>query len=759
METNHSVLYNIFSAEQLFKSWENIKSKNKAGGIDNVSIKQFDGAVKENLVKLQNELVSRSYIPEPYLRFFIKKDSGEFRSLALMTIRDKIVQRALLNFYEERIDKTFSRFSYAYRKSKSHLNAIDNVQSLLKKGFCFFAHLDIDNYYDSIDRDILINNCKKHFNNEYILTLLKMWIKTGIVYKQQFMDTPVGIAQGGIVSPLLSNIYLDNLDKELLLKKIIFIRYADNILLIDRKQDKLTNSIKLCKEYIESKLKLRINEDRLNIIHKNQGFTFCGIHFKNAKRIIDKNKLEILKEKLSANFESTDFYKYIKEMNETVRGIKYYFSKFDVSEQFNELEDKMTEGLANYINKLLLRKDLRKIGTVKKVIREINFLKERTANEKLMLENIIIGKLKIYQDKIVSSASIEKSISRKRRKYIEQFYKSVDVMIVKRGSKLGVSKDKFVISTYDNQKREIPSDKIKNIMISTEGVGITSSAVKLCCEKKIAMNFADNLGKSYGVLISNNSPYFSVSILQTETNTSEKGKYIAREIVKGKIKNQLAVLKYYIKNRDDLDPAKKYINAEILNINSNISKLDNIKLGDEKNYLLDVFLGIEGICALSYWNCIRQLIPEEYEFPSRQTRGTSDPVNMLLNYGYGFLYNRILNAVMLNGMNPNIGFLHREQKQKPVLVYDLIEQFRAPVVDRTVIAALSRKLNIKTDKNILSEETRIKFADKILLRLNSEITYSNRKLTLNDLIFEKTKELVKYLNNEITNYSSYIFKW
>ncbi|MDZ4711305.1 MAG: CRISPR-associated endonuclease Cas1 [bacterium] len=759
METNQNVLYNIFSSEQLFKSWENVKSKNKAGGIDNVSIKQFEGAVKENLVKLQNEVVTRAYIPEPYLRFFIKKESGEFRPLALMTIRDKIVQRALLNFYDERIDKTFSKFSYAYRKSKSHLNAIENVQSLLKKGFCFFAHLDIDNYYDCIDRNILIDNCKKHFNNEYILTLLKMWVKTGIVYKEQFIDTPVGIAQGGIVSPLLSNIYLDNLDKELLTKRIIFIRYADNILLVDRKQEMLANSIKFCKDYLESKLKLRINEDRLHIIHRNQGFTFCGIHFKNAKRIIDNKKLEILKEKLSANYESTDFYKYIQDMNETVKGIKYYFSKFDVSDQFNELEDKMIEGLSNYINKLLLRKDLRKIGTIKKVIREINFLKERTSNEKLILENIIIGKLRIYQDKLVSPASVEKSISRKRKKYIEQYYKSVDVMIVKKGSKIGISKDKIIISSYDNQKKEIHADKIKNLIISTEGVSITSNAIKLCCEKKISMNFVDFLGKPFGVLLSNNSPYFSVSILQTEINSSDKGKLVARSIVKSKVKNQLAVLKYFIKNREDLDPVKKYIDSEIENINSNLSKIDNINLAEEKNYLLDVFLGIEGICAVSYWNCFRQLIPDGYDFPGRQTKGTNDPVNMLLNYGYGFLYNRILNSVMIAGLNPHIGFLHREQKQKPTLVFDLIEQFRAPVVDRTVIALLSRKFEIKTEKYYLSEETRIKFAERILLRLNSEITYNKKKLTLNDLIFEKTKDFVKYLKNETANYNPYIFKW
>jgi group II intron reverse transcriptase/maturase/CRISPR-associated endonuclease Cas1 len=749
----------IFSSERLQRAWQSVKDKGKAGGIDKISVNQFDSESEKLLSDLRNELLTLSYAPEPYLRFFIKKDSGEYRPLALSSIKDKIVQRTVMDYYEPAIDKRLSMYSFAYRKSKSHLNAIDQVQRLVKKEGCFVGLLDIDDFFDNIDRKILASHCRDFIKDEYVINLIRMWTEIGVVWNRKYIENPKGIAQGGIISPMLSNIYLNSFDQVLLRKHILYIRYADNVFLIHKSMELLEKNFNFCRDYLKTNLNLTLNESKCQLLPVKDGFTFCGIHFVGGKRIIDPAKFLLLKEKLSAVREEKDFNIFAQKINETIRGIKHYFSKFDVTEQFSELEKALAEGMTGYINSLLKTKAIRKISTVKKIIRSINLIKSRSFNERQLFENLVISKLDLFSADSAGESAMKQSMARKKRKYIEQYYKSVDVIVVKKGSQLGVSKNKLLISTYGKPKREVPADKLKNLMISTEGVSITSNAVKLCCEMKISLNFVDFFGKPYGVLLSHNSPYFSVSMKQTEACSGGKGKSIAINIVKGKVRNQIAVLRYFIKNREEIDGGRKFIDDEIQQMEKNLAKLDSIDRTAERDDLLNTILGIEGICAVSYWKCFRGLLPDELDFPGRETKGSDDPVNMLINYGYGILYNRVLNSVMVNGLNPHIAFLHREQKQKPTLVFDLIEQFRAPVVDRTVIAALRRKMKIKIEKNFLDDSTRQNIAGKVLARLNSELTYGGRKITYNDLIFVKTKELVKHIKGEVVNYCPYIFKW
>lgn len=749
----------IFTRERLVRSWLAIKEKGKAGGIDKISIKEFEALSDRYITELHNELVTLKYAPEPYLRFFIRKESGEYRPLALSSIKDKIVQRAVMEHYDNSIDKRLSPYSFAYRRSKSHLNAIDQIHRLVKREGSHVGLLDIDDFFDNIDRNILLDRCRQFFDSEYVLNLIAMWIKIGVIWKMKYIESHKGITQGGIISPMLSNIYLNCFDQALIKRGIIYIRYADNIFLIHKEKELLERNVKFCKEYLENVLKLKLNTGKCEQMPVSSGFTFCGIHFLKGKRIIDPAKFDVLKEKLSAAGEDKDFNVHLKKVNDTIKGIKHYFSRFDTSEQFAELEKSLAGGLTLYINHLLSEKVIRKISTVRKIIRGAELLKSRSHNERQLFENMVIGKIDVFSTGEGSESSMKRNLSRKRKKYIEQYYKSVDVIVVRKGSQLGVSKDKLVISTYGKPKREVPADKLKNLIISTEGVSITSNAVKLCCEKKISLNFVDFLGKPYGVLLSHNSPYFSVSTMQTEAASGSKGKITAKNIVKGKVRNQIAVLRYFIKNKEDADDEKKFIESEISKMEKNLDSLSGVELTVERDDLLNNILGIEGICAVSYWKSFRTLLPEQYDFPGRETKGSEDPVNMLLNYGYGILYNRVLNAIMVNGLNPHIALLHREQKQKPTLAFDLIEQFRAPVVDRTVIAALRRKMKISIEKDFLDEATRSNIAGKVLSRLNSELTYGGKKITYNDLIFVKTKELVKYLKGELANYCSYIFKW
>ena len=149
---------------------------------------------------------------------------------------------------------------------------------------------------------------------------------------------------------------------------------------------------------------------------------------------------------------------------------------------------------------------------------------------------------------------------------------------------------------------------------------------------------------------------------------------------------------------------------------------------------------------------------EKTDFEGRQQKVPTDAVNTLLNYGYGILYSQIWSAIILAGLDPYIGFLHTEQTGKPSLVFDLIEEFRAPIVDRTVIAFVMLNRNIKIEQGLLTVETRQAFSEKIIDRLSSTETYEGKKFEISDIILLQARKLINSITNK-EEYTPFSFKW
>lgn len=145
-------------------------------------------------------------------------------------------------------------------------------------------------------------------------------------------------------------------------------------------------------------------------------------------------------------------------------------------------------------------------------------------------------------------------------------------------------------------------------------------------------------------------------------------------------------------------------------------------------------------------------------FEGRERRGAVDLVNSLLNYGYGILYSQVYQSIIFAGLNPNISFLHKEQFGKPTLVFDFIEEFRQPIVDKTIIGMIRKKENLKMEGIYLSQETKQKVAKKILKKLNCIVKFRGKKLTLQEILKSQAKTIVKFLE-EKEKYHPFIDKW
>ena len=168
----------------------------------------------------------------------------------------------------------------------------------------------------------------------------------------------------------------------------------------------------------------------------------------------------------------------------------------------------------------------------------------------------------------------------------------------------------------------------------------------------------------------------------------------------------------------------------------------------------------EGNAAQSYWQQLRHLIADETDFTNREHQGARDMTNMLLNYGYGILYGRIWSAVLNARLHPSVSFLHEPNRGKPTLVFDLVEEFRAPVVDRTVVSLINRQEKLTKDKEgKLSMDTRRRLAEKVLERINTIENFRGQRIRMADIMRLQSVNLAKYLKGEAKNYKPYVMKW
>ncbi|UVV77258.1 CRISPR-associated endonuclease Cas1 [Bacteroides fragilis] len=263
-----------------------------------------------------------------------------------------------------------------------------------------------------------------------------------------------------------------------------------------------------------------------------------------------------------------------------------------------------------------------------------------------------------------------------------------------------------------------PSPALKHITVVGKGISLSSNAITYCMNHKIPIDFFDGRGKQYGTVL---NPVFLDGTLwnkQVELPLETKIK-LATQIIIGKLKNQLNLIKYYHKYHKDILGGKlseKYVEV-VLKIDKLIEKAKNYSQRNEK-YTAEL-MAIESQAAIAYWSYIRVLTADDgIDFIRREHQGATDLLNSLLNYGYAILYARVWKNILAAKLNPSIGVLHAKQDGKPTLVFDVVELFRAQMVDRVVISLIQKKVSLKMHDGLLNESSKRVLIRYILERLN-----------------------------------------
>ena len=306
---------------------------------------------------------------------------------------------------------------------------------------------------------------------------------------------------------------------------------------------------------------------------------------------------------------------------------------------------------------------------------------------------------------------------------------------------------------------QFPFFRLNEVVVGSKGITLSSDLLEEVCLRGIRLSFLDRSGKPYAMVT---SPMLTATVQarreQILAFTDKRGLEFSKAVVLGKIKNQERLLRYfgkYLKKQaEDRFVRIEAIAAQLRNLWKKVPAID----GGSVNEARGALMGTEGTAGRIYWQAVEEIIGHRVEFFGREHRGATDAANSLLNYGYGILYSQVWGAVLNAGLEPFAGFLHVDRPGKPSLVLDLVEEFRQPVVDRTVIAYVNLGTSVGMKDGLLDADTRKGIGDKIVERLVATEMYHGKQYQIRSIIQMQARRLAGFLRGE-GEYKAFSFKW
>ena len=325
----------VLSKDNLNQAYLQVTRNKGASGVDDMTCEEVKDYLKVHGNELISQIKSREYKPLPVRRVEIPKPNGGVRKLGIPTVIDRIIQQALVQKLTPIFEPTFSEYSYGFRPNRRCQNAIDRALELLNQGYEWIIDLDLEKFFDNVPQDKLIRLVDNMVNDSDITALIHKYLKAGVLINGEFEETTVGTPQGGNLSPLLSNIYLNELDKELERRGLHFARYADDCVIFVKTEFSAERVMRNIVTFIETKLKLKVNAEKTHITRPTK-LKYLGFSFTKQKDTWEARphqesfkKLFLKLKKLIKRSWSVDLTYRIKKINEVLRGwINYYRQSF-----------------------------------------------------------------------------------------------------------------------------------------------------------------------------------------------------------------------------------------------------------------------------------------------------------------------------------------------------------------------------------------------------------------------------------------------
>ena len=326
------LLEEILNPENLNKAYKRVYQNKGASGVDGVTVEEIAEYIKDNKKVIINQIRKRKYKPQPVRRVQIPKENGKKRNLGIPTVMDRIIQQAMVQVLSPIFEKQFNDNSYGFRPGRSCEQAVIKALEYLNDGYDWIVDIDLEKFFDTVNQDRLITIIRKTIKDGEVVSLIRKYLSAGVMENGVVKPTPKGTPQGGNLSPLLSNIMLNELDKELEARGLNFVRYADDCIILVKSEKAANRVLSSITKYIEKKLGLKVNAEKSKVTRptktKYLGFSFWttkGGKWKPKPHIKSYQKLKRKLKKLTDRSWSISLDNRIKQINYLIRGWVNYF--------------------------------------------------------------------------------------------------------------------------------------------------------------------------------------------------------------------------------------------------------------------------------------------------------------------------------------------------------------------------------------------------------------------------------------------------
>jgi len=325
----HSLIDKVYNPANLFSAHREVAANKGAPGVDNVTIEDFTAGLTRNLDKLEQQLRDGSYRPQSIKRVQIPKPgTNETRPLGIPTVRDRVVQNALRHVLEPILERAFAEHSYGFRPNRGCKDALRRVDRLVKAGYKYTVDVDLKSYFDTIPHDRLVQELRKHVADNSVIALVEKFLQAEVLDGLDHWTPTAGAPQGAIISPLLSNLYLNELDHKMAAAGYEMTRYADDLVIQCRTLDEAEAALELVRAWTAER-GLTLHPTKTKIVHVDEdGFEFLGYRFIKHRRFPRKKSLAKFKDTIRGKTKRTSgqsMQVIIADVNRTLRGWYEYF--------------------------------------------------------------------------------------------------------------------------------------------------------------------------------------------------------------------------------------------------------------------------------------------------------------------------------------------------------------------------------------------------------------------------------------------------
>jgi RNA-directed DNA polymerase len=341
--STEKLMEEVCQRENLWKALKRVQANKGSPGVDRRTVDELPGYLKEHWPAVREQLLSGAYEPMPVRRVEIPKPGGGVRKLGIPTVLDRLVQQALLYVLQRRWDPTFSEGSYGFRPGRSQHQAVTKAQQHIAEGFRWVVDLDLEKFFDRVNHDILMGRVAKRVADKRVLKLIRAFLNAGVMAEGLVSPTDEGTPQGGPLSPLLSNLVLDDMDRELERRGLRFVRYADDCNVYVRSERAGRRVKEGLTRFLTETLKLKVNEEK-SAVARPWARKFLGFSFTAArapKRRIAPKALERFKERVRALTQRTrgiSLERMVKQLAVYLTGWRGYFGFCETPSVLEELD-------------------------------------------------------------------------------------------------------------------------------------------------------------------------------------------------------------------------------------------------------------------------------------------------------------------------------------------------------------------------------------------------------------------------------------